>query len=602
MNKTLICIIIFLVLAFSGIALAQNTTKAAQGQELIDSLILVLSKSNEDINKANLYYELSLIYTKINPNEGLIYANKGILLSERINEDSEKFYRTLGNNYLAKSDYPEALSNYFTALKINEKNNNIQGIAASLLDIGVVYINQSDNDKALTYLFKSLKIYTDLDNKREIASNLNNIGNVYLQKGEYSKSISYYNKALKINTDLGFADWEANNLGNLGNVYYFLSNYNQALKFYLKALNIYKLLNDKDGIAINFNNIGGAYLLIGTDTTNNNKKKALNFAKIYTDSAIVIEKEISSYQYLLESYNQLSEIQKQQNNYKEAFHSFTLYKLYSDSVFNMEKDKKLTQTGMQYEFDKKEAETKAEQEKKDIRQHLIIYSILAGMLSMLVFSIVVYRQRNKVKKEKARSESLLLNILPADVAEELKQKGFAAAKQYNNVTVLFTDFVNFTGISEQLSPTELVAEIHKNFTAFDIIMENHGLEKIKTIGDAYLAVCGLPNPVPDHAQRVVNAAIAINEYMQTNNGKFKIRVGINTGSVVAGIVGVKKYAYDIWGDTVNTAARMEQNSAAGKINISGSTYQLIKDSFTCEYRGKINAKNKGEVDMYFVNS
>lgn len=164
----------------------------------------------------------------------------------------------------------------------------------------------------------------------------------------------------------------------------------------------------------------------------------------------------------------------------------------------------------------------------------------------------------------------------------------------------FTDFVNFTGISEQLSPTELVAEIHKNFTAFDRIIEKHGLEKIKTIGDAYLAVCGLPNETINHAEKVVSAALEICAFIQQSNSPFQVRIGINSGPVVAGIVGVKKYAYDIWGDTVNTAARMEQNSEAGKINISGATYQLVKNSFDCSHRGKIQAKNKGEIDMYFV--
>ncbi|MFN4084224.1 MAG: adenylate/guanylate cyclase domain-containing protein, partial [Bacteroidia bacterium] len=150
------------------------------------------------------------------------------------------------------------------------------------------------------------------------------------------------------------------------------------------------------------------------------------------------------------------------------------------------------------------------------------------------------------------------------------------------------------------SPTELVAEIHKNFTAIDNIIEKHGLEKIKTIGDAYLAVCGLPNENSEHAHKVVRAAQEILNFMQNNNSKFQIRIGIHSGPVVAGIVGVKKFAYDIWGDTVNVAARMESTSEPGKINISKATYELIKDEFVCEYRGKINAKNKGDIDMYFV--
>lgn len=215
-------------------------------------------------------------------------------------------------------------------------------------------------------------------------------------------------------------------------------------------------------------------------------------------------------------------------------------------------------------------------------------------------NIIVEKQKGEVEKEKQRSDELLLNILPEEVAEELKQSGYSQARQYNHVTVMFTDFVNFTGISERLSPTELVAEIHKHFTAFDSIIEHYGLEKIKTIGDAYLAVCGLPMETADHASRVLEAALEIRNYVIQSNSIFQIRIGIHSGQVVAGIVGVKKYAYDIWGDTVNTAARMEQNSEPGKINVSGITYELIKDKFRCLHRGIIEAKGKGDIDMYFV--
>ena len=244
----------------------------------------------------------------------------------------------------------------------------------------------------------------------------------------------------------------------------------------------------------------------------------------------------------------------------------------------------------------------------------IAYSIMAVLL---MFGIVQWnsrRLRNRakeleeevdkatlvIKAEKKKSDDLLLNILPEEVAEELKKTGEAEAKQFNEVTVLFTDFVGFTSISEQMSATDLVAEIHKNFTAFDAIIETYGLEKIKTIGDAYMAVCGLPHATADHATRVVAAALAIRDYIASSDGKFQIRIGVNTGSVVAGIVGVKKYAYDIWGDTVNTASRIESAGMAGKVNISGSTYEKVKELFTCEYRGKISVKGKGEVDMYFV--
>lgn len=213
----------------------------------------------------------------------------------------------------------------------------------------------------------------------------------------------------------------------------------------------------------------------------------------------------------------------------------------------------------------------------------------------------VAERTHELQIEKTRSDNLLLNILPADIAEELKFKGKAKAKLYQEVSVLFTDFVGFTATSEELSPEQLIHELNKNFTRFDEIIEQHGLEKIKTIGDAYLAVCGLPTENSNHALQVVQAARVIQQYMLTEgNSIFKVRLGVHSGPVVAGIVGVKKFAYDIWGDTVNTAARMEQNSEPGKINISGATYQLIKEQFVCTYRGEIAAKNKGQLQMYFV--
>ncbi len=226
---------------------------------------------------------------------------------------------------------------------------------------------------------------------------------------------------------------------------------------------------------------------------------------------------------------------------------------------------------------------------------------LASYIAVAIDNSNLYGQ---LDDEKKKSDSLLLNILPEEVAEELKQKGRSEAKQYEHVTVLFTDFVNFTGISEKLSPKELVAEIDLCFKAFDAITEKHNLEKIKTIGDAYLAVCGMPVEDPDHAKKAVRASKDIIEFMQKRKkegGLFEIRIGLNSGPVVAGIVGSKKFAYDIWGDTVNTASRMESSSESGKINVSGATFELIKNDFTSVYRGKIDAKNKGMVDMYFVS-
>lgn len=213
----------------------------------------------------------------------------------------------------------------------------------------------------------------------------------------------------------------------------------------------------------------------------------------------------------------------------------------------------------------------------------------------------------EIVEEKKKSDQLLLNILPEEVARELKEKGHTTAHQYDSVSVMFTDFVDFTVAGSQMESQALVEELDNCFKAFDEIMGKHGIEKIKTIGDAYLAVCGLPTPDPKHAEKTVAAAKEIVAYMQQRraqlgNKTFEIRIGIHSGEVVAGIVGVKKFAYDIWGDTVNTAARMESNSEPGKINISQTTYELVKDNYACTYRGELEAKNKGMMKMYFVEA
>lgn len=230
----------------------------------------------------------------------------------------------------------------------------------------------------------------------------------------------------------------------------------------------------------------------------------------------------------------------------------------------------------------------------------------------------VLRQHNRIlaiknqliREEKQRSEELLLNILPFTIAEELKKNGVAEARQYESVSVLFTDFVNFTKIAETMSPQQLVCDLDYCFKQFDTIIQRNGLEKIKTIGDAYMCASGLPTPQYDHAQRIVRAALAMQDFLNDwkaeriarNEPFFEARIGIHTGNLVAGVVGSKKFAYDIWGDTVNLAARIESAGVAGRVNISAETYRLVNADFDCTPRGKILTKSKGELDMFFVEN
>lgn len=283
----------------------------------------------------------------------------------------------------------------------------------------------------------------------------------------------------------------------------------------------------------------------------------------------------------------------------------------------------LQEASIQKELAVAQAEKEAirRQDAEKLRNVIIIAGLaVAALLGFILIIILrsnrkikrtnkeVLAQKQLVEEERAKSDKLLLNILPEPVANELKENGSAAPQYYNQVTVMFTDFKGFTQIAEKMSPQALITELEEYFLEFDAILERHNLEKIKTIGDAYMCAGGLPVKNDTNPEDAVKAGLDMQKFMERKReekeqaGKpyFRLRVGIHTGALIAGVVGRKKFAYDIWGDTVNIAARMEQSGEPDKVNISGETYELIKDKFNCTYRGKIAAKNKGEVDMYFV--
>lgn len=203
-----------------------------------------------------------------------------------------------------------------------------------------------------------------------------------------------------------------------------------------------------------------------------------------------------------------------------------------------------------------------------------------------------------------RTQELLHNMLPSEIAQELSLHGFARPVRHESVTILFTDFSDFTLAASTMPAHRVVDELNEIFAGFDAITDACGVEKIKTIGDSYMAAAGVPSACPDHAQRCVNAALLMVEQLATRNltasFKWSLRVGIHTGPVVAGVVGTRKFAFDIWGDTVNIASRMESSGEVGRVNISAYTYDLVRDQYACEYRGKVHAKGKGAIDMYFV--
>ncbi|MBA2329135.1 MAG: adenylate/guanylate cyclase domain-containing protein [Flavisolibacter sp.] len=242
---------------------------------------------------------------------------------------------------------------------------------------------------------------------------------------------------------------------------------------------------------------------------------------------------------------------------------------------------------------------------------------MAGLILIFFITYFIfrnYKQKVKINKvldhQKDQIESLLLNILPHEVAKELQTKGEATPQNYDSVSVLFTDFRNFTLYADKLPPEQLVRELNECFIGFDDIIERNGLEKIKTVGDAYMCAGGIPVANNQHPFKIVKAGLEIKEYIDNLNVSrnvqglepWDIRIGIHIGPVVAGVVGKKKFAYDIWGSTVNIASRMESSGVPGQVNVSAAIYEIIKEKYNCIYRGKIYAKNVGEVDMYLIDA
>ena len=313
----------------------------------------------------------------------------------------------------------------------------------------------------------------------------------------------------------------------------------------------------------------------------------------------------------------------QLGRHAEAMEHMNKHVHYKDSLLNIEKVRSMADMQEKYDSEKKAKEItvlradklSAALDKAQLQRTRNIYLFSAlgilGLAAALWGRLrITQRARRAVQKEKDISESLLLNILPEEVAAELKVNGAAEARQFDKATVLFTDFKGFTALSEQLTPSQLVAEIDHCFKAFDGIVGARRIEKIKTIGDAYMAAGGLPDPTHGAPADVVLAALEMQDFMTAYAAQrraegrphFEMRVGVHTGPVIAGIVGVKKFAYDIWGDTVNTASRMESSGAVGCVNVSGATYALLKDDprLRFEARGMVAAKGKGDMEMYFA--
>ena len=513
---------------------------------------------------------------------------------------------------------------------------NIKGLKKRLL---------GDIDEAMDVFFKGAEAAVKAHYLPGEGSSYTTIADAYSISGNYSNAMLYFNKAIAVFRQSKDSVHLAHALSNASSLFQDNQNYDSALLYLKESTIIYEKNNYLIGKAYNMGNLGMLYAKQGkTDLAEKNINEAIGILEknevfdpicsyLMTMSEIYLEKgdEPLALNYALKSLKlaeqyglkdqisganlHLSELYEKAGNPGESLKYYKNHIIFRDSVNNIQSVQKMADLRTDFEVSKKQVEVNLLHQQKRTQQIIVIATAIALILIFLI-AVGLYRRNILIKKtdliireEKKRSDNLLLNILPEETARELKQSGKVLAKKFESVTVLFTDFKGFTHYAENLSPEKVVESVDFYFSKFDDIMEKYGLEKIKTLGDSYMCAAGLHFSTEDHAHKMVLAAIKIAEFVKkakieskANDIRFEVRIGINTGPVVAGVVGTRKFAYDIWGDTVNIAARMESNSEPGRINVSENTYALIKDEFECEYRGEIEVKNRGTMKMYFVNN
>ena len=577
---------------------------AAQNPALADSLIALYHAEKPLENELEILKTIANNHP--NPDKKLKYSE--ILISKAAEDSVYKFlhsgYLQRGNALQLKGNFAPALDSYFISLNYANLMNDQKGIGAAHISIANTYSIIGNYNTSESYYERGIAILRRVNDSITLGSALLNAGDDSFSSKKYEEALEYYSESGRIFEKIDYPLGQAYNLGNVGMVYAAQGKNTLAKKNINEAIDILEDLQQYYPIAVYLSSIADIY------AQQKNLPAAFDYAKRSHELATRygLKDQIGS------SNLQLANLYESAGNYKEAHKAYKDYIVYRDSLTNLETIQQMADLRTDYEISRKQTEVDLlAQQKSNQRIVVISTGIALVLLGLLAFGLYRrYLYINKMSKvlgnEKDRSDRLLLNILPEQTARELKEFGRVKSQRFESVTVLFADFKDFTHHSEYLDPEVLVESVDFYFSRFDEITEKYGLEKIKTVGDCYMCAGGLPNPSRDHANSILLAALEMTEFVKDakknqkeDEVRFEIRIGINTGPVVAGVVGSKKFAYDIWGDAVNIASRMETNSEAGRINISENTYKLVKFHFECEYRGKVEVKNKGTMKMYYVN-
>ncbi len=576
----------------------------SQNKKTSDSLETVYTSGNYPLHaELAILKELAVIHP--DADKKLFYSNRLIKAGQQMDSSNYIFqgYLEKGNALRRKGDLSQALKSYFESARIAESNRNNNQLGKIYIAVADVYSIMENHQNAVKYHQAAINLLRQEKDSISIASALLNAGDEYISFNQLDTALLLTNEAELIFKKLKSQIGQAYSLGNLGMIYAKLGLDLKAEYNMNQAIMLLEGLHEYYPIAVYLTYISDIYLEKGDEET------ALNYAQKSLELAQKhgMKKEVS------DAYFSLSKIYEVAGKPAEALRNYRNHITYRDSVNNITSVQQMADLRTDFEVTRKQIEVNLLNQQKRNQQIIVIATAIALFLICLLaiglYRRYLYIQKTKtiIEKERNRSDDLLLNILPKETANELKANGKVKAKKFDAVTVMFADFKGFTRYAEQLEPEVLVKTVDYYFSEFDEIISKYGLEKIKTVGDAYMCAGGLPFPSKDHAIKMVHAANEITQFVeQTKNNNmqaaFDVRIGINTGPVVAGVVGTRKFAYDIWGDTVNIAARMESSSVPGRINISENTFQLVKNEFECEYRGEVEAKNRGMLKMYFVKA
>ncbi|MEZ4772511.1 MAG: adenylate/guanylate cyclase domain-containing protein [Bacteroidia bacterium] len=488
-------------------------------------------------------------------------------------------------------DHPEeALSFATEALTLAQKLRSKEGVVLAYSNIGLVYMNQDKYTLARDNLEKAIDLKSKLVKekpswKASMAKDYRLIGICYEKQNQLEKALDNLQKGVSLALEAKEMEEIAMGYNSIGEVNIAMENYQGALMAFNRSLPIARQTNNRKMVNIIEKNQATSYTLL----RNYMEKQAV---KLELEE---FEEEIETIKDSLEKEQEATQLVVSEKQLLE--------------MKNAQTEAELKAAGSEIE-----ARDAALEAKKAAEQNYLIGAIGGVVVFLMIIIGLISRSRAKsrhareIKAEKEKADNLLLNILPEKVAKELLTTGKVVPVNHDQVTILFTDFKNFTSIASKMTPEELVKELETAFSAFDEIIEKHKLYKIKTIGDAYMAAGNLTTSDPDHALNAVKAGLEMQEFMDRWIGRKKrrgedvweLRVGIHTGQVIAGVIGQQRFAYDIWGDAVNTASRMETSGEAGKVNISAETYSRIKAFGEFEEKRTEIVKNKGVVDMYFV--